>query len=229
MSSTSSENDASARPPSGNPSSSVTSSRPMRAAAQRSSSSRRSASSSSGTPSGVPASPRVATSSRTARCASCASASAPAQLKLSSSGCASTAAMPPYRSSGRDSLTGQPTSSSSSLSRDQPRASTEVLIVRSTASFALATSVTKRRCPGFVQRRSRRRRVATDVQPGQVVSVHPSPDPFEQLVRVEQPDAEQVPVRVGCQALAIGDEAIGGFQEGTPGHHRAAGHGAEDR
>ena len=44
---------------------------------------------------GVPASPRVTTSSRVVSLAACAAASAPAQPKLSSSGCASTAARPP--------------------------------------------------------------------------------------------------------------------------------------
>src|SRR2546428_324224 len=65
-----------------------------------------------------------------------------------------------------------------------------------------------------------------------MVSVHSTPHALEQLIRVEQPGAEQVPVGRREHRLAIGDQLIGQGQEAAPRHDGAAGgrggHGRED-
>src|SRR4029079_874709 len=204
-------NGTSASEPSACPSSTVTSSNPILLAAQRNSSSRRAPSSSSGVPSGLPASPRVATSSRVTRPASWARASAPAHAKLSSSGWASTAARPPIRSSGRYVMLALVL-----LVTEQRPAVGRHRAPHRTQHGQLGACHLRHEAGGarVIQERAGRRRVAAHVQPGEVVSVHPAPDPLEELVRVQQPGAEQVPVRLIDDALAFADESIGGLHEG---------------
>src|SRR5439155_26006949 len=78
----------------------------------------------------------------------------------------------------------------------------------------------------LVELRARRRGVAPNVQPCQVVSVHAAPDALEQLVRVDQPKPEQVPVGIAQQPIALSDQLIGQLEEALPAHDRGATSGA---
>ena len=71
----------------------------------------------------------------------------------------------------------------------------------------------------LIEGRAGRRTAAADVQPREVVAVHPPPHALEQPVGVEQPASEGVPVGVLDQPLSRRDEVVGRGEEFGARHH----------
>ena len=74
--------------------------------------------------------------------------------------------------------------------------------------------------------------VTANVQPGEVISVHPAPDQLEEPIRRNQPLPEGLPGGIPEKPVSLFDEAIRGLQECGARHDRAAtmlSHGREYR